>query len=69
MSLPVCNQNYVTTDVTIHFIIYVIFSVILFLCKSQFSRKSFCIINIDGLVYLLITFKCIYIYNQIARKG
>ena len=50
MCLSVHNQNYITTDITILFGIYVTFSVILFLFKSQLLIKLFSVINTVGLL-------------------
>ena len=49
----VCNQNYITTQVTIPLVIYVTFSLILFLFKPQLLIKLFYIINTVGLILLV----------------
>ena len=64
--MSVCNQKDATTKVTIPLVIYIKFSMNLFLFKSQLLRKLFYIINNVGLICMLITCNCIYIYNQTA---
>ena len=48
-------RNYVSTDITLHLVIYVTFCIILF--KSQFLRKPFyIIINAECVIYMSIVF-------------
>ena len=58
----VFDQNYITIDILIPFI----FSMFLFLSKSQYSIKLFYFINIVSLIYIKITCNCIYIYHSIV---
>ena len=51
-NVSVCNQNYVTTDVTFPLVIYVKFSSILFLFKSHFLRKLINTINIADFIHI-----------------
>ena len=66
MCLSVSNWNYITTDVMILLVIYLTFSMIVFLIKSQLSIKLLFITNTVSLIYILITCNLIYIYNQIV---
>ena len=55
MFLSACNQNYVTTEITIPLVIYITVPLNLYRFKYQLFGKLFNIINTVGLSYIWIT--------------
>ena len=68
MCLYVFNRNYVTADVTVPLVIYIIISMIIFLIKCQLSRKLLYIINIVSITKRFRTCNCIFTITSLFTE-